>query len=377
MRVLFVAYYFEPFSGVGAKRISYWANQISKSYQNIELEVVTATPGNNTTNYKVHFVEDVKNSLYGRFFKSDVGASWSVGLKKWLTKNNNYDIILFTCGPFIHLRLVPWIKRKYSNTKVVIDFRDPMATNPRSNFKTFTLKLKNSLIKYLERKFTSKADHIISVNKVCLSLISGYEKISHSIIDNGYDEEELSLIKQDDRLYENIKVVYAGSFFRDRDPCFYLNYLKEFNTGKLESEQIHFVHVGPKSDFLNAYRKFNWVTEHGKKTYRETLEIISGCDFGLIFTLGHPFESTTKIFDYIALQKKILIFANSIPQEGPLIEYGELYKRITWIQNNKDCISNLNVEHLKDIISGIDSNIEQFSRKAGLRKLISLLTKLK
>ena len=43
MKVLFIAYYFDPYTGVGAKRISYWANEIYKvSNFNISPTVITA-----------------------------------------------------------------------------------------------------------------------------------------------------------------------------------------------------------------------------------------------------------------------------------------------------------------------------------------------
>ena len=372
MKILFVAYYFEPFAGVGAKRISYWARQIAKSEKDIELEVVTATPESATDEFKVHYVEDVKNNTFGKLFKSDQGASWSSNLKTWFKLKNDYDIILFTCGPFIHLRLVPWIKKQNPNSKVIIDFRDPMATNPRSNFNTLKLKLKNSLIKVMEKSFVSKSDHVISVNKQCLGLISGCENIPTTIIDNGYDEEILKKIDQDFQEHENVRLVYAGSFFRDRNPTPLLEYLKEFNSKNEPSQQIHFVHVGQQSNFLEDYRDCDWLIECGVKTYNETLAIISSCNYGLIFTLGHPFESTTKVFDYIALRKKILIFANSIPQEGPLVEYGKLYTSTYWSENKKTSIELLMNEKISNEQTAKHFNVEIFSRKAGLVKLLAI-----
>lgn len=372
MKILFVAYYFEPFAGVGAKRISYWAKQIAKHEKDIDLEVVTATPKSSTNEFKVHYVEDVKNNIFGKLFKSDRGASWSSNLKTWFKLNNDYDIILFTCGPFIHLRLVPWIKKQNPKSKLIIDFRDPMATNPRSNFTTLNQRFKNSLIKFMEKSFVSKADHIISVNKQCLGLIAGCENLPTSIIDNGYDEEILKTINQDTQEYENVKLVYAGSFFRDRNPTHLLEYLKEFNSKNEPAKQIHFVHVGQQSEYLKSYKDFNWLVECGVKTYNETLEIISSCHFGLIFTLGHPFESTTKFFDYIALRKKILIFANSVPQEGPLVEYGKLYTSTYWSENKKTSIESLMNKKIKSEQTDKQFDVDVFSRKAGLVKLLAV-----
>ena len=53
MKVLFIAYYFEPFPGVGAKRISYWAKYLKKIDNNIsKCDVITAIPQTEKLSYK-------------------------------------------------------------------------------------------------------------------------------------------------------------------------------------------------------------------------------------------------------------------------------------------------------------------------------------
>jgi hypothetical protein len=45
MKLLFIAYYFEPYPGVGSQRISYWAKHLNEVAPDIKVDVITATKG--------------------------------------------------------------------------------------------------------------------------------------------------------------------------------------------------------------------------------------------------------------------------------------------------------------------------------------------
>ena len=74
---------------------------------------------------------------------------------------------------------------------------------------------------------------------------------------------------------------------------------------------------------VEKYENKPFFVFHGLKTYEESINIINQCDYGLIFSYGHPFESTTKVFDYIGLRKPFLVFFNEIPFDGALIRYSK------------------------------------------------------
>jgi len=95
MKVLFIAYYFEPFSGVGAKRISYWAKHLKRVDNTIQkCDVITATPQNEKfdTIDNVFYVENTNQGLLRKFIKFDKGASWLYDLRKFVKNNIKQSI---------------------------------------------------------------------------------------------------------------------------------------------------------------------------------------------------------------------------------------------------------------------------------------------
>lgn len=377
INILIVAYYFEPYAGVGAKRISYWASNLHSVEPNYNVHVVTGTTSATPTeNYDLTIIENSNSkSLWAKLFRTDKGSSWGEHLIKWFkTSSDKYDVVIFTGGPFLHFRIAKWLKRKM-HCKVVFDFRDPMSENPRSNFNNIKLKIKNNIMKIVEWSIVCHADLIISVNSWCLSLIKGVRNKKTAIIDNGFDERIINYIlyTKNQNNSKKIKFVYAGSIYEDRNPVKMLNVISK---NELLKEKVEFVHLGIKSDLLIPYRGSSWLIELGEKSYKEALEVIAACDYGMVFTLGHPFESTTKIFDYIGLNKHVLIIANSIPTNGALVNLANKYPFIEWVYNNEKAIE----KHLKNNIykekNNIVFNANEFSRKESLLKLVDEIKKI-
>jgi len=198
MNLLLVAYYYDPFPGVGAQRISYWAKNINRADGSINVSVVTATPGTaSTPETKVYYLDNTKpqKKLINLFKTHRDEINWSYSLEEWLkTSKEKYDVVLFTGGPFLHFRVAKWLK-KHTNSKIVFDFRDPMSNNPRAENRGLFLKIKRFLMSLIERGFVKNADLVISVNPWCLDLIRGVKNMKTAIIDNGYDENTMRKTK--------------------------------------------------------------------------------------------------------------------------------------------------------------------------------------
>ena len=375
MKILFIAYHFEPYPGVGSQRISYWAKHLNEVAPDIKVDVITATKGCiQIPNGKVIYNEKKGTGLWTKFFKTDPGASWGYDIKKWLLKNGkSYDIVLFTGGPFLHFRVAKWIK-KHTAVKIIFDFRDPMSLNPRNKSNKISLILKNRVMRIIERNFNKNADVIISVNKWCLSLLLGIKNKKKIIIDNGFDEIISNEVRSSKNniieINDKIRFVYAGKFYPSGSQITFLEILK--NNTNLNGK-IEFFHIGEPYPFLYPYKGEKWFIEFGQKSYYETLSIIKQCDYGLIFPSGHPFESTTKIFDYIGMGLNVLMVANIVPIDGALVEYSKNYQQIEWVKNCqlKSFLCN-NISKLK----GNRRINYELSRKAGLLKLCTLIKEI-
>jgi glycosyltransferase involved in cell wall biosynthesis len=360
--VLLIAYYYEPFKGVGSKRMSYWGNAFFANPE-YNCKVVTATPQNNAAP-GVYFVEDNGKSFMNRFFQ---GYSWIQSLKEFLESNKqiNFDYVIISGGPFGHFGITKYLKQK-RKCKVVLDFRDPFSRNSR--FKTFFLK---DYVKVLfEKFFLMYADHIVTVNEYCRDLLlSSASPGKVSIIENGYDERAFDRVNTGKFDRNGIHIVYAGSFYADRDPS---SFIKTMISSSTRDKAYYFHHIGSSSDFLAPFRETNNIIEHGEKSYAETIQIMKACDVGLLVTSGEPMESTTKIYDYIGCDLDVLVVTSGKPHSGSIEKITKkISSKAHWVRNEP---GEINTFLLRYSVSGTPiANKLAFSRKYGFDQLTDLI----
>lgn len=374
MKILFIAYYFEPFDGVGAKRISYWAKYLKQISNNINVcDVLTATEQEHEFKNidNVYYVKDNKKSKFKAFFKVDVGITWIEDLKLFISNNikkDYYDYVIITGNPFMHFFITKKLHKLGS--KVILDFRDPFATNPRGAKKdTIFKKIKHNILKKIEYNFVRNAYKVITVNEYCAELIEGYSKYKNKfiIIDNGYEEEYFEKLVKKDRLesFELISTLnfsYAGKLYADRNPSNFLKVIKS-------DSSLRFFHIGDKSEYMS--KSFSDSVSLGKKTYSETINILNSIDICLIFTSGFKFESTTKVFDYMALNKIIFIISEQEIRTGQLHNITKEYPHIFWSKNNEENIIS-EIKKIKEYKISTKFNSYNFSREYGLKKLLTI-----
>lgn len=376
MKILFIAYYFEPFSGVGAKRISYWAKHLKRVDSTIsKCDVITAIPQTEDFDIidNVFYVENTNQGLLRKFIRFDKGASWLYDLKKFVKNNikqNEYDFVVLTGDPFLHFFIVDDFKKL--GIKTIIDFRDPFANNPRGIIKdTVVKKAKHFILRKIENYFLSKADYIITVNQYCVELFENYKKYLHKIkvIDNGYDEQlfkNIEMNKYIKNLEDNIiKFTYAGKLYADRNPQIFFKCLEKF-------DDIEFYHIGEQSEYIKEDSK--QIFSLGFMSYEQTLETMKRFDLYVIFTSGHMFESTTKIFDYIALNKIIFIVTDGAIKTGQIHNITKDYPYVYWAKNNQKEIEDILIKIQNDYFNMNEIKFDSYpySREYGLKQLIEL-----
>ena len=373
INVLMIAYYFEPFKGVGAKRISYWAKNIVDLNKDISCDVITATP-QTTSSDKIRNLFYVPNTMKSilKYLIKDQGLGWAKDLKKFFRENKGtlkYDFVIITGGPFMHFGISKCL-RKVFRCKVILDFRDPFANNPI--FKTSLIK---RLIKWMfEGRFIRNADYIIAVNSFLLKLLNTGKNLTNKfvIIENGYDNTIKVDVKKQKR-QKKISMVYAGTFCGDIDPTMFLGII----TAQQFKNVFSFHHVGEKSGYLEDFSRLDNISSYGMINHKDTQEIINSCDIGLVFTGGNELDAPTKIFDYIGLKKPVLIVTDGEVKVGALEEITRGYPWTFWVENSREEIIKM-LRDLKNTNFGdYDFDNYRFSRRAGLEKLVTLLKRCK
>jgi hypothetical protein len=359
MNILLISYYFKPFKGVGAKRLSYWYENFPSNYS---VKVLTATK-QPCDSKNIIYIEPKKSKNLIAFFIKDKGIDWVKPIKKFFKDSPmelKVDFIIISGGPFMHFSLTRFF-RKQTNSKILLDFRDPFSDNPLFN---------NQFIKYwikrkFEQNFIKNATAIITVNKFCAKHIVANNKPVY-IIDNGYLDIDKNLDKKE-LVKDKINLVFTGSF--KSDPV----NLEIFSNFLLNNRDFFFHHVGigylPRQEALTENYK-----NYGQLDYLEAIEILNSADITILFTRGYDFKSSTKIFDYIALNKKILIITEGKLKTGNLYEISKDYPNVLWARNCEVEIC----DTLKKLTSqksfAFDSS--KYSRKHGLEKLIKILKEI-
>lgn len=358
VNILIISYFFAPDKRVGALRTSYWYKELENNY-NCSLEVLTAN--NQAVGKGVHIVP-LAGTLSKTSFIKDDGVIWKNDVMNFLNNNTISipNIVIISGSPFMHFSLSKKLK-KHFGCKVILDYRDPFATNPGFKNSGFKIAVK----KIFERKFNRMADGIITVNDYCAQIIEGFYKKPNAIVQNGYDESftpDLTPINS-----SQLSFSYAGKFYFSPQPIL----------SALQKLKLPFYYAGPDENKLDLSDNSN-VSSVGFVNYVESIQMIADHSVGVIQTYGEEFQSTTKIFDYIRCKRIILIISDNLLEKGSIHQELKGYPNVYWSKNEVKSICNV-INKIKSspyIEPAPDFHIK-FSRKTQMLKLIDLIERIK
>lgn len=328
-KILIVAYHYPPDGVVGAVRIAKFSKYLSRL--NWEVKVITVSDKyRKYFNYELHKevenLNTIKTYRLKKFipFINEEGFYWLPILIKKLFQiipTFKPDIVFFTGGPFYHWTSAILIKKLFK-IPYVLDFRDPWSLNPyRKNKNKFASFFAKTIESVLEPPIIKKADLIINVTDEASEMYKrkykNLKKEKFITIYNGFDLEDLNKIGKGIN-FSNFDITYTGKFgnFRNPEP-FFKAFNQLINDLSLSPEDIRFVWVGAQEEIvlkiIKKYELIKFCNFVGYKPYIETLKYIKGSKVNLILAGEHIYEPTTKIFDYIFLNKFILAIA---PESG-------------------------------------------------------------
>lgn len=363
MKLLILAYYYPPYHSVGSQRPAYWARNLKTLLPDATVHVITAIPFNqpdDQVDKHIHVAPTGKPLL--SIAIKDPGLNWKSDIVQYLKSHpENYTHVILTGGPFMHFGIAGKLKRMFA-CKVIFDYRDPFSNNPRFGNQGIKSKVKA----FFERRFNRKADLIITVNELCSKMLAGYQDFPEKfrIIPNGYDESAFEGSPIPLRSPGRLNLVYAGTVYGNASPKKLIDVLES-----QKDTLLH--HLGNDSEEMNGKK----VIKYGMLPYEEMAGLLKSAQIGLILTSGDPFESTTKVYDYIGAGLPVWIITGGQLYTGGIAEATKGHT-VFWSLNNVTSIS----ETLKDITSVFEAgNLKAaegdvtHSRRAGLEKLIRIL----
>lgn len=357
LNILIVAYAFPPNKRVGAMRAGYWYRNLDKA---IHCEVSVITGQEDASGERIHVVPKSGTSWMTKFIADD-GVIWKSNIKDYLSNNEiqSPDLVIITGGPFMHFQLTSWFKKKYG-CKVILDYRDPFATNPGFNNGW----LKSGIKRFFEKKFNRAADALVTVNTYCGKIIEKFQTKPNSIVQNGFDEStkcEPSPVN----LNDSLSFSYAGKFY------FHPKHLE----AAIKKCAVSISYIGPDEDQLDPTNEY--VKSLGFVDYQTAINVIGNSDVGVIQTYGHEFQSTTKIFDYVRCERAILIISDDKIEEGSIHDELQNYPNVFWAKNEVNSIT-IAINKLKSstYASPPKGFADKYSRGHQLQNLIKLIKEL-
>lgn len=356
-KVLVVSYFTPPFGEVGSVRITKFVKFLSQFGHPLKLLTVnekyySRKALNDESLKDIKDISIIRTRTLPKFLTNvnEEGFYWLPFLFVELIKEclkNKPDVIFFTGGPFYHWILAPIVKLIF-NVDYILDFRDAWSLNPyKRRADSFFSKMNKKMECFFEPFIIEHSKIAIHVTSQATELYrKKYPKYYNRFITitNGYDPDDFYNIQK--KILTNFSIIYSGKFgsFRNAKP-FLLAFKRFVTENHLNSNQAQFIWIGKPEEhvekIINDLGIYSHVKLLGFKPYKENLAYINGSDVTLLIAGNHPYEATTKVFDYLALKKPILAI---VEVEGFLTETLRQVQHAFLVRNREDDIHNIILE---------------------------------
>lgn len=386
-KILIISFYTYPCKLVGAKRMSYIANYLIQEGASVTIIKANNEAFGNQVDKElkldpeISIIEVTKLNKFKTYIQAIYRFFRFKKVINNLLKNESFDIIYFSGGPFFYFPLGILCKFKYK-IPYILDFRDLWIIGELEDL-NWKGKILRKFEKYFEKKSAEYADLIVSVSpritEMYNSEFCSSSKLEILTVLNGYNDTELPrFINKPLKKNNSIKIGIFGKFsYYNYD---HLNILFEAINKLKNSIEVQVHHIGlTENDFSNLV-KMNYLSENftflGYKNYSEGIKYLSKMDF-LILNNRTEYALGTKIFDYLYLNKPIFSF---IMRNSEIWNLLSQFKNTYLIHNSNDLISAIQSLLISDDWSVITKQeLEKYSRKTQTailyNKIIMLLEK--
>lgn len=363
MRILIISPGFIPLANVSKMRMSSLVRYLWNRNEITVIQSRISSYSEVTDEKPLDQVRTIEANVKGRFI-SDYRA-FKKAVKTEL-REQKYDIALISVGPYYTLLLTRSIRKR--NVPVVVDYRDLWTDTHRKNIKIQGIK--EALKKAIERKCLAYINGFIAVDETSVSVLREHyaflKGIRSDYIYNGYDDTELSNIKchsvkNTSNTELTIGIYGKFSYYLSREEIkWFAGEIEEFC--RIKRKKIRFIHYGEREDYFESLLKDAGI-DYDYRGFVEYCKGMSGLSGEADFLLASHDLSIgygTKVFDYIYLNKPILMYA---------VEGSDLKAFISKFQNGYVFS---NASELNDILSKLDKlgsrkldeniNVEEYSR---------------
>ena len=234
-----------------------------------------------------------------------------------LLKTEKYDYILATGEPFILFKYAAVLSRKYK-IPWIADYRDTWTNNPNiEKGRPIDKFLAGNLFRKLEERYVSTAKLITtpapSYKKLIKEILPA-QKVE--VIYNGSDIENLSELTEIKQRSDIFEIAYAGRFYEHQKlEVFLQGYLDFLKQNNVKNSRLIFYGLDffpfDKERLLNFSKDLSeFIVTTPKIPYETLLQKLRRANLFLLLSTKGIDWLNAKIFDYLPLQRKILLVCN-------------------------------------------------------------------
>lgn len=355
MRILIISTFFPPQNSIASLRPYSWAkywtiwghdvtvltteksknpstdlNFENPGYKTIEVPLPSFArklkQKNQSSSGKGSFIQTIrkKRGIFHSCRMPDLSDLWIRPALQAIPKEQTWDLIVSTCGPYsVHI-VAHTLKKRGQNPKWIADYRDYW-----SNHHIFKGLFPFTLIeRFLERWLMKKADAIVTIGDAYAEPFrKKYGSSKVHVIENGFDPNDLNSLPAETIFPQDgkIRLVHTGSFYKAvQDPAPFFKAVAKLGN---ELDQLEILFVGPElSDLktlIDQHQVSKWVKVGGFIDRPTALRMQRDAQGLLFFSYDNASVSgvySGKLFEYLFSNKPIFYFGSKTHPSAQLIE---------------------------------------------------------
>jgi glycosyltransferase involved in cell wall biosynthesis len=356
-KILLCAYYFPP---IGTPRSYRWKELVKQlSLRGWEIDVLTIRVSQNHPNYDPELLEDIPNDvtilrtypgimhrlsalLMKKPFNTECSSlNHGVSLRRWigefllsifekgfrtllipdeaatwipfalitgrkLVRKNNYDLIISSAFPFTS-HVAGYFLKYFDNGKAwIADYGDPWVSNPYLRVPKWRAKIDKRLETVLLKSASKIIVNTDTTKDHYLSLYPFLKPQDIKVITQGFSRE--GFLESPPETADRFRIVYAGIFYKDREPYAFFDALKNLKEIWKDVEVIIAGNIS-KAEY-HRYAKDNGLSEIvrfiGFVPQKRIFSLEKGASVLLLIGNRGGIQVPGKVYEYFASKRPIL-----------------------------------------------------------------------